>query len=180
LISNVTFEMRMVRLISDLRCSTALGALLAVCCILPPALSQPGSDATEGPRIKAIRKIVTPEEIGAAKERLGLSALDHLSLADFNERERRALNPVALPQLVEAHYFRAELSGDALVGKGEWTVSSDGNAAAVLPLKLLTLAVTQPRFTNHEAVFEELARDAREPHPEHPEEGNADAAPSDP
>src|SRR5262245_61904021 len=129
----------MVRLFSNLRCSAALGALLAACCILPPAFSQPGTDTPEARRIK--REIVTPEQIGAVKERLGLSALDHLSLAEFNERERRALNPVALPQLVEAHYFRAELSGDALVGKGEWTVSSDGSAAAVLPLKLLTLAV---------------------------------------
>ena len=88
---------------------------------------------------------------------MGLTALDRLPLDDFEGRLRRVRAAVrAAPQLVEARYFRAELVGDALVGKGQWRVRHPGPGAAVLPLQPLTVALHQPRFETRDAVVAEF------------------------
>jgi hypothetical protein len=99
----------MIRLLSTLRRRAALGVMLAACCLLPQALSQP-------PTARAV------------------------------------------PQLIEARYFRAELVGDALVGKGEWKVVHPGSGPVVLPLSSLGLAVRQPRFATHDALLADFGR----------------------
>jgi hypothetical protein len=139
----------------NLRRRAALGALLAACCLLPPAFSQaPVEPADPLP----IKRVNVPWGREAAKmEELGLTALERLSPDDFDARLRRARAAGrSAPQLVEARYFGAELSGDALVGKGQWRVLYNGPAAALLPLQPLTVALRQPRFDTRDAVVAEF------------------------
>jgi len=139
----------------------AWGALLAACCLLPPAFSQPPAEPADPIPIKR----VTVPAAGAAQEarvaqemeRLGLTALDRIPIDDFDGRLRRARTAArTAPQLVEARYFRAELVGDALVGKGQWRVLHAGTEAAVLPLGFLTVALRQPRFDTRDAIVAEF------------------------
>jgi hypothetical protein len=146
----------MTRTSSNLRWRVALGALAVACCLLPAALSQPPAEPADPlPTIKRVP--VAPERVGQEMERLGLTALERLPADDFEARLRRARAAArSAPQLVEAHYFGAELSGDALAGKGQWKVLPGGAGPAVLPLKKLTLAVRQPRFDTRDAVLAEF------------------------
>lgn len=145
----------MIRSPANLGRRAALGALLAACCLLPPALSQPPAESADPLPIKRVP--VAPERLAQEMERLGLGALERLPRADFDERLRRARSAArSAPQLVEARYSRAELSGDALVGKGQWTVLNGGTGAAVLPLQPLTVAVRQPRFDTRDAILAEF------------------------
>src|SRR4051812_19841510 len=106
----------MIRGYANLRFA-ALVALVAACGLLPPALSRGPAD-NDPLRVKRVN--VAPETLRAEMERLGLKALERLPRDDFESRLRRARAAVRnAPQLAEARYFRAELSGDSLVGKGE-------------------------------------------------------------
>jgi hypothetical protein len=138
----------------NLRRRLALAALLLACALLPTSFAQPPAEPADSP-IKQVP--VRPEHIVKEMERLGLKALERLSRDEFERRQRAALSP---PQLLEARYFGAELSGDALVGKGAWKVRHTGPGLAVLPLSApnqpLTVAVRQPRFDNREAVVAEF------------------------
>jgi hypothetical protein len=139
----------------NLRRRAALSALLAACCLLPPALAQPPAEPADPLPIK--RVTVAPGRVAQEMERLGLTALERLSLDDFDGRLSRARAAARSgPQLVEARYFGAELSGDALVGKGQWKVLAAGPGAALLPLQPLTVALRQPRFDTRDAVLAEF------------------------
>jgi len=128
----------------NLRRRAALGALLAACCLLPTAFSQPPVEPAEPRRVTIARENEVKE-----MERLGLKVMDRLPLEEYEGRLRRAHSP---PQLIEARYFGAELSGDALVGKGAWKVLHGHSNPAVLRLQPLTVAVRQPRFDTRDAL----------------------------
>jgi hypothetical protein len=142
----------MTHLSPNLRRRLALAVLLAGCCLLPPAFSQPPAEPADPLPVKRVS--VTPERVGAEMARLGMTAVEHVPGDEFDARLRRARAAGrAAPQLVEARYFRAELAGDALVGKGEWKVLHRASTLAVLPLQPLTAAVRQPRFDTRDALL---------------------------
>jgi hypothetical protein len=131
------------------RCA-GLIALMAACA-LPAALAQPPAEPVDPLPVKRVS--VTPDQVAREMERLGLTALERLSLDDFDSRLRRARAAARSgPQLVEARYFGAELLGDALVGKGRWKVLHSGPGAALLSLQPLSVALRQPRFDTREAI----------------------------
>ncbi len=139
----------------NLRRRAALGALLAVCCLLPPAFSQAPAEPADLLPIKRVPVAAGRE--GDEMERLGLTALERVPLDDFDARLRRARTAArSVPQLIEARYFGAELVGDALVGKGKWKVLHGGTGPAVLPLQPLSVAVRQPRFDTRDALLAEF------------------------
>src|SRR5579884_905024 len=147
--------MRMSRTSPNLRRRAALGALLAVCCLLPPAFSQAPAEPADLLPIKRVPVAAGRE--GDEMERLGLTALERVPLDDFDARLRRARTAArSVPQLIEARYFGAELVGDALVGKGKWKVLHGGTGPAVLPLQPLSVAVRQPRFDTRDALLAEF------------------------
>jgi hypothetical protein len=142
----------MTRLSPNLRRRLALAVLLAGCCLLPPAFSQPPAEPADPLPFK--RVAVTPERVGAEMARLGMTAVEHVPADEFDARLRRARAAGrSAPQLVEARYFRAELAGDALVGKGEWKVLHGASAPGVLLLQPLSVAVRQPRFDTRDALL---------------------------
>jgi hypothetical protein len=133
----------------------ALGVLLTACCLLPAALAQVPVEPIDPLPIRRVN--VAPERVAQEMERLGLTALERLTLDDFDRRLRRARAAARSgPQLVEARYFGAELSGDALVGKGQWKILHGAAGAAVMPLQPLSVAVRQPRFDTRDAVIAEF------------------------
>jgi hypothetical protein len=139
----------------NLRRRAALGAVLAACCVLPAALAQSPAEPADPLPIKRVN--VTREHLAREMEKLGLTALERLSPDDFDGRLRRARTAGrTVPQLVEARYFGAELSGDALVGKAKWHVLYGGSGAALLPLQPLTIALRQPRCDTREAIVAEF------------------------
>jgi hypothetical protein len=142
----------MTRLSPNLRRRMALGALLTACCLLPPAFSQPPIEPPDPLPIKRIP--VVPDRVGAEMARLGLTVVDNVPIDEFDARLRRARTAGrSAPHLVEARYFGAELSGDSLVGKGNWKVLHGDGGPAVLPLQPLTVAVRQPRFDTRDALL---------------------------
>jgi hypothetical protein len=139
----------------NLRPRLALGALLAACCLLPAAFAQAPIEPADPLSIRRVN--VTPDRVAQEMERLGLTALERLPLDDFDRRLRRARTAARSgPQLVEARYFGAELSGDALVGKGQWKILHGAAGAAVLSLQPLSVAVRQPRFDTRDAIVAEF------------------------
>jgi hypothetical protein len=126
--------------------------LLVACGLLPPAFSQPAAEPADPLPIQRVP--VTRERVEAEMTRLGQTVVERVPIDDFEARLRRARAAGrSAPQLVEARYFRAELSGDALVGKGKWKVLYGGSGPAVLPLKSLGVAVRQPRYDTRDALL---------------------------
>ncbi len=145
----------MIPISSSMGRRVAWSALLAACCLLPHAFSQPPAEPADPIPFKRVQ--VARERVAQEMKDRGLAALEQFPVEEFEQRVRRARMAVrTAPHLVEARYFRAELVGDALVGKGQWRVRQAGSGPAVLPLGLLSIALRQPRYDTSEAIVAEF------------------------
>jgi hypothetical protein len=155
-------------LLFGFRLWTLMVLLVAVvlACALPVALGEAPEAAPPDP-VPIRRVLLTPERIPAEMEHVRQGALVQMPLADFDDLLRRAGRVAAglknPPRLIEAHYGRAELRDNSLVGKGKWKVLHTGPGPGLLPLQPLSLALRQPTFEdeNREALIADF--DGRTP-----------------
>lgn len=121
----------------------ALGCLALVA---GAGLQAGGPEPRDEDPLPLVRIAVSPEQLAQELARLKQGALIRLPRAEFEARVRQAsqalLAPKAVARVVRAHYL-AELSDQNLtLGRGEWAVQNPGEAAAILPLAPLSLALS--------------------------------------
>jgi hypothetical protein len=104
------------------------------------------------------RLLVEPKQVPAQLEKVRRGVLTKLSREDFEARVRKAARAAAAlknpPRLLAAHY-RATLKGQALDGKGDWTLLNP-TKAGILPLPELNLALRNVKLGAADAILGDL------------------------
>jgi hypothetical protein len=139
---------------------------LARCCLLAallgcvPGLLPAADEEPPAADPLPLRRVqIPPNRVAAELERARQGTLLQLPREEFETALRRArLAADALkkpPRLALARY-RARLNGNALVGRGDWTVLNPAGRPAVWALPDLNLALSEVRLQADEAVLGEL------------------------
>src|SRR5579884_293679 len=108
------------------------------------------ADDESAPAPVAIRRLLlTPDQVVQQMDRVRQGSLVLLPRTEFEERVRRAKLAADAarqpPRLIEAHYH-ARVAGSALEeGTAEWKIANPSRTAAILPIPVLNLALTQAR-----------------------------------
>jgi hypothetical protein len=118
------------------------------------------SSSADPPAGLPIKRVwIAPERVPAELARARQGIFLQMPLADFEAREKRAArsnSAVGRPRLVKARYWDVRLAGDALVGKGEWTVLNPAGSSGVLPLPDLRLALQGVKVEGNDAILGDL------------------------
>jgi hypothetical protein len=135
-----------------------------------------GADGVEDDPIPLRRVLLSPDRLPAELERARQGTLVKLPLTEFETRVREARqalrNQPPAPRLIEASYKASLVEAPGkrgvrgyaepyLSGRGHWTIHHAGPGPGVLPLRPLSLALTQTRFENREALVGDFDGDGQ-------------------
>ncbi len=124
-----------------------VAALLALTCGGSVLLGQPGSDESA---LSILRVYVPADRVAKELDKVQQGALVLLPLSEFETRVEQARKKVQArtqnPRLVRAHYSAELIDGCLRNGSGRWTVFHAGEAAAILSVSPMNVALRQLRW----------------------------------
>jgi hypothetical protein len=139
---------------------------LARCCLLagllacaPGLLPAAGEEAAPPDPLPLRRVQLPPDRVAAELERVRQGLLLQWPRDEFEaklRRARQAADALKKPPRLALARYRARLTGNALVGRGDWTVVNPAPRPAVWAIPDLNLALSEVRLQAGDAVLGEL------------------------